>query len=129
VRQRTSALVRQAQRDHLTGLPNRALLEERLERSVEAAKRHGRRLALLFLDLDGFKSVNDTYGHDAGDDMLQQIGDRLASCLVPLEAGGQEPRHLPRQRLTRRGVRPAGHLGHSALVDTASLWVLNRRSP
>lgn len=81
VRQRTTALVRQAQHDHLTGLPNRVLLEERLERSVETAKRHGRRLALLFLDLDGFKLVNDTFGHDAGDDVLQQIGGRLASCL------------------------------------------------
>ena len=81
VRQRTTALVRQAQHDHLTGLPNRVLLEERLERSVETARRHGRRLALLFLDLDGFKLVNDTFGHDVGDDVLQQIGGRLASCL------------------------------------------------
>jgi diguanylate cyclase (GGDEF)-like protein/PAS domain S-box-containing protein len=74
-------LVHQAQHDHLTGLPNRILLEERVERAVAAASRYGRCLAVLFLDLDGFKGVNDTFGHSAGDEVLRQVAGRFASSL------------------------------------------------
>jgi diguanylate cyclase (GGDEF)-like protein len=81
VRQRTEELARQAQHDHLTGLPNRILLEERLERAVAAAERYGRSLAVLFLDLDGFKLVNDTFGHNGGDEVLRQVAERLGSGL------------------------------------------------
>jgi diguanylate cyclase (GGDEF)-like protein/PAS domain S-box-containing protein len=74
-------LAHQAQHDHLTGLPNRILLEERLERSVAAATRHGRTLAVLFLDLDGFKAVNDAFGHNAGDEVLREVAQRLRTTL------------------------------------------------
>ena len=74
-------LAHEAQHDHLTGLPNRILLEERLERAVAAATRYGRRLAVLFLDLDGFKDVNDAFGHNAGDEVLREVAQRLRTTL------------------------------------------------
>ena len=60
--------------DPLTGLPNRELLEDRLDRAIASAKRHPSKHAVLFLDLDGFKEVNDTYGHHTGDLLLQELG-------------------------------------------------------
>ena len=81
VRQRTAELAYQAQHDFLTGLPNRVSFEERLERAVVSAARYRRRLALLFLDLDGFKAVNDAFGHEAGDAILQEAAQRLRACL------------------------------------------------
>ena len=63
--------------DPLTGLPNRSLFNERLKQERLHAKRHSTCMAVLFLDLDGFKEVNDRLGHDAGDQLLIQVGDRL----------------------------------------------------
>ena len=63
--------------DPLTGLPNRALFHDRLEQGLARAKRHGRAVAVMFLDLDDFKSINDSYGHDLGDSVLQTIAGRL----------------------------------------------------
>lgn len=63
--------------DPLTDLPNRALFNERLEHGLEQAKRRDWQLAVMFLDLDGFKGVNDTYGHDVGDLLLQTLSQRL----------------------------------------------------
>jgi diguanylate cyclase (GGDEF)-like protein len=63
--------------DALTGLPNRALFNDRLERGFALAKRHGWTLALMFVDLDDFKEINDRYGHDIGDSVLQTIARRL----------------------------------------------------
>ncbi|CAN5635504.1 hypothetical protein BH23DEI1_BH23DEI1_09690 [soil metagenome] len=74
-------LAHEVQHDHLTGLPNRTLIEERLERAVATAGRYGRTLAVLFLDLDGFKLVNDTFGHNAGDEILRQVAGRLSAQL------------------------------------------------
>lgn len=71
----------QANHDPLTGLPNRLLLEDRLEQALLEAKREGTMLGIMFLDLDGFKGVNDTYGHDVGDILLKQVADRLCYCL------------------------------------------------
>jgi diguanylate cyclase (GGDEF)-like protein/PAS domain S-box-containing protein len=67
--------------DPLTGLPNRFLLNDRIEHAIGVARRESSRLALLFIDLDRFKEVNDTYGHDLGDQVLKEIGGRLRSCL------------------------------------------------
>jgi len=67
--------------DLVTGLPNRAQLYERLEHVLKLARRKEHEFALLFLDLDHFKQVNDTLGHDAGDDLLQQVSDRLTSVV------------------------------------------------
>jgi diguanylate cyclase (GGDEF)-like protein len=64
--------------DNLTGLPNRALFKDRLEHGIAQAKRHQWLLAVLFVDLDNFKHINDTYGHQAGDAVLQTIAIRLA---------------------------------------------------
>ena len=64
--------------DALTGLPNRALSNDRLEHGLAQAKRHGWHLAVMFIDLDDFKKVNDLYGHDAGDNVLKAITARLA---------------------------------------------------
>ncbi|MBC7952680.1 MAG: diguanylate cyclase [Rhodospirillaceae bacterium] len=72
---------RQANYDALTGLPNRALFMDRLSQAVRQNRREGKKFALMFLDLDGFKQVNDTLGHAAGDILLQQTGERLTECM------------------------------------------------
>jgi diguanylate cyclase (GGDEF)-like protein/PAS domain S-box-containing protein len=72
---------RQANYDALTGLPNRSLFLDRLDQAVRQSKREKRRFALLFLDLDGFKAVNDTLGHAAGDVLLQETAARLQDCV------------------------------------------------
>jgi diguanylate cyclase (GGDEF)-like protein len=63
--------------DPLTGLPNRALFKDRLELGLAQAKRHDWSLAVMFMDLDGFKNINDTFGHQVGDYVLQTIAGRL----------------------------------------------------
>lgn len=70
-----------ARYDQLTGLANRMLLQERLQEAVEHAQRHGDKLAVLYLDLDKFKQVNDTLGHAAGDTLLQEVARRLKACV------------------------------------------------
>ncbi len=66
-----------AHHDSLTGLPNRLLFNDRLAQSIRLARRESGKFALLFLDLDKFKQVNDTLGHDAGDELLQQVAARI----------------------------------------------------
>ena len=69
----------QALHDATTGLPNRALFDTRLEQAISMAKRHGMTLAVMFFDLDRFKSINDTHGHAAGDAVLQEVANRLSA--------------------------------------------------
>ncbi|WP_191965731.1 ABC transporter substrate-binding protein [Oryzomonas sagensis] len=70
-----------AHHDELTGLPNRALFFDRIGRALAHAKRSQTGFALLFVDLDGFKTINDTYGHDSGDALLRETARRLAGCV------------------------------------------------
>ncbi len=70
-----------ATHDELTGLPNRTLFAELLEHAIETAERYERRCAMLFIDLDRFKIVNDSLGHDAGDLLLQEVASRLRQCI------------------------------------------------
>jgi diguanylate cyclase (GGDEF)-like protein/PAS domain S-box-containing protein len=70
-----------AHHDPLTGLPNRLLFDDRLQNAMEQAMRNEQRCLLLFLDLDGFKVINDTLGHAVGDDLLRLVGERLKSVL------------------------------------------------
>lgn len=72
---------RMAHFDHLTGLPNRILLKDRIEQAIHQAQRHERQLAVFYMDLDGFKQVNDTLGHEGGDDLLQKVASRLSGLL------------------------------------------------
>ena len=78
-----------AQHDPLTGLPNRALFADRLERALAVSERNGNRTALMFLDLDKFKPVNDTYGHAVGDVLLQQAAERMQSALRASDTVGR----------------------------------------
>ncbi|WP_139112184.1 GGDEF domain-containing protein, partial [Acidithiobacillus thiooxidans] len=70
-----------ARHDGLTGLPNRRFLENQMEKAIARAERHHRLLAVCMMDLDGFKPVNDIYGHDAGDEVLVALGKRLPEAL------------------------------------------------
>jgi diguanylate cyclase (GGDEF)-like protein len=83
-----------AHHDMLTGLPNRSLLTDRLQQAIAASRRSGEMLAVLFLDLDGFKPINDQYGHDAGDCTLIAVGRRMTRMLRAIDTvariGGDE---------------------------------------
>lgn len=70
-----------ATHDALTGLPNRSLFYDRLEVAIKHSSREGTRLAVLFLDLDGFKAVNDTFGHAGGDRVLVELAGRILACV------------------------------------------------
>jgi diguanylate cyclase (GGDEF)-like protein/PAS domain S-box-containing protein len=89
VTQRTDAeeqIRRLAYYDALTGLPNRLLFRQKLQTALDHAQRHGHKLALMFIDLDNFKRVNDTMGHTAGDELLQTVSERLLRSIRVLDA-------------------------------------------
>ena len=94
-KQKEAHLAFRAKHDILTGLPNRAQFLEKVEMMLERLRRRpDRSFAVIFLDLDGFKKVNDTLGHAAGDDLLVDVAERLTQCLRPQDAvarfGGDE---------------------------------------
>jgi len=84
-----SRIERLAHFDMLTGLPNRALLIDRLNQESSRAKRGARPFAVLMFDLDGFKKVNDTWGHAAGDQLLRQVGTRSRACVRASDTVGR----------------------------------------
>ncbi|MDO6805637.1 GGDEF domain-containing protein, partial [Wenyingzhuangia sp. 1_MG-2023] len=87
-------LEHQAYHDALTGLPNRVMLQESIDAAISRAKRHREKFALLFIDLDNFKYINDGLGHRAGDQLLKQVADALKEELrgedVVARLGGDE---------------------------------------
>ncbi len=139
VRDGQERLHHQAFHDWLTGLPNRALFRERLERAVERHGSGGRGLAVLFFDLDDFKEVNDTLGHAAGDELLKVVaqrlrrgvgegdtvarlgGDEFAVVLAPDATGGRraEPPTATCERLLAALGRPIA-LGSTSVVTRSS---------
>jgi diguanylate cyclase (GGDEF)-like protein len=136
---RVESMIRyQASHDHLTQLPNRLLFNEQLSLALIRAQQHQEVLGVAFLDLDRFKTINDTLGHGVGDQLLQQVSDRLRSCLRSCDVisrwGGDEftlllP-HLPSpedisqisQRILDKLSTPFDLEGHELYV-TASLGV------
>ena len=128
-------LRQQALYDGLTGLPNRCLLAQRITAAIARAQREQGSFALLFLDLDGFKSVNDRHGHATGDLLLMQIGERLSASLRHADTiariGGDEfvvlteivatgDIHVIRDKLTQSLETPF-QIGPAALSVRASL--------
>jgi diguanylate cyclase (GGDEF)-like protein len=99
-------IAHQATHDALTGLANRLLFRDRLELALARAKRHGSFVAILFLDLDRFKDVNDTLGHSAGDQLLRSVSDRLQAALRTTDTlarlGDEEFTLGPRAQRDRR---------------------------
>jgi len=80
-KQHEAELEHQASHDSLTGLPNRSLLRDRIDQAIVKARRHDRRVAVVFVDLDHFKLINDSLGHHVGDRLLLEVAARLTSCI------------------------------------------------
>ncbi len=107
--------VQNAQRDPLTGLANRTAFDFAVETEISRAERHGHRLCMLVVDIDHFKSINDTYGHLAGDEVLKQVSKSLQAAVrkedVVFRYGGEEfvillnATDLPNARLTAERIR------------------------
>jgi diguanylate cyclase (GGDEF)-like protein len=89
VAEKTDELRHQALHDALTGLPNRALIMDRSERALARSRRDGSRVAAMFIDLDGFKNVNDTFGHSVGDDLLRAVAARISGVLREADTVGR----------------------------------------
>ena len=82
-RETEQSLIKQAFHDELTGLPNRALLIDRMTHALAASERSGQPIGVLFIDLDGFKTINDTLGHPVGDTALTKVAERLTAIVRP----------------------------------------------
>ncbi|WP_345433916.1 putative bifunctional diguanylate cyclase/phosphodiesterase, partial [Modestobacter marinus] len=130
-------LTHHALHDALTGLPNRVLLADRIRQAVARSARRGTQVALLLIDLDGFKAVNDTLGHSAGDELLRSVAERLGLCLRPEDTaarlGGDEFAVLVEGETTTqvlgigerilRSIRPSFNYGDRELFLTASVGI------
>ncbi|MDP2368275.1 putative bifunctional diguanylate cyclase/phosphodiesterase [Rhodoferax sp.] len=127
-----------AQHDFLTGLPNRMLLNDRIAQAVTLAKRHNTHLAVLFLDLDNFKTINDSLGHATGDQLLQSVTTRLNACvrssdtvsrqggdefvILLAEGGHEESAALTAGKILAALAKPHA-VGDSALHVNASIGI------
>lgn len=126
---------RLAHHDSLTGLPNRNLLNDRMNHALARVKRNGGRMAVLYVDLDRFKPVNDTLGHEAGDHVLQEVSQRLAACVrssdTVARVGGDEfvvvieeiqrpvEAALIARKIVEQLARPFDYEGHSCQVGAS----------
>jgi diguanylate cyclase (GGDEF)-like protein/PAS domain S-box-containing protein len=115
-----------AQHDALTGLPNRVLMQDRLGQGLSAARRGGNRVAVLLIDLDRFKNVNDSLGHHIGDQLLQEVARRLRGCVREVDTvsrlGGDEfVVVLP----TVHAVEDAAHVAEKVILSLAPPFELN----
>ncbi|MDQ1402712.1 MAG: hypothetical protein QOG03_1028, partial [Actinomycetota bacterium] len=121
-------LSHQAFHDALTGLPNRVLFADRLEHALDAREREPGEVAVLFLDLDRFKMVNDSLGHDVGDGLLREVATRLRGCLRPGDTlaryGGDEFTVL----LEHSGEGPAVHVAERVLTALRQPFTFASRS-
>lgn len=119
--------------DPLTELPNRRLLLERLRQTVTASKRCGRQRALLFIDLDNFKSLNDTLGHAVGDLLLKEVGERLTGCVRAVDTaarvGGDEFVVILEDlgRTSEEAAARAGSVAEKILASITQPYVLAGR--
>jgi len=127
-----SSLRHQAMHDGLTGLPNRTMLFEKLERAIESARGNGSTLALMLMDLDRFKEVNDTFGHQFGDALLKQVAFRLQNQIrgddVVARLGGDEfalvlPRTSDTNSVAAMARRILGTLEQPFVIDGQVLEV------
>ncbi len=116
--------------DVLTGLPNRRLLNDRLEQTKASSKRTNYYAALMFLDLDNFKSLNDTFGHDAGDLLLREVAHRISSCVREVDTvarfGGDEFVVMLRELDVDKSesTRQAGIIAEKIRISLAEPYVL-----
>ena len=126
--------------DALTGLPNRVLFAERLHQSMAQASRHGYQLGVIYIDLDEFKPVNDAFGHDAGDELLIEMGRRMREVLreedtlarlggdefaaIAVNVDGQEALESLLDRLLKAVVEPAWVADHSVEVSISVGYTL-----
>jgi PAS domain S-box/diguanylate cyclase (GGDEF) domain len=126
---------RLAHHDNLTGLPNRNLLNDRMNHALARVKRNGGRMAVLYVDLDRFKPINDTLGHEAGDLVLQEISRRLAACVrssdTVARVGGDEfvvvveeiqrpvEAALVARKIVEHLARPIDYEGHACQVGAS----------
>ena len=117
-----------ATHDTLTGLPNRALFHDRLRHSLAQARRRKTRLALLFIDLDNFKGINDTLGHDIGDDLLKQAAQRLREVMRDVDTvarlGGDEFTAI----LSDSSEEAADHVARRIIDDLSASFDIQGRS-
>ncbi len=126
-RESRAELEYQAYHDSLTGLPNRLLLQERLKHVLARSRRSGRSFAVVLLDMNGFKQINDSFGHDTGDELLKCVAQRLRECVreedtvarlggdefvLLLEKGEREAIDAVIPRVTRSLGKPMSLNGH-----------------
>jgi diguanylate cyclase (GGDEF)-like protein len=131
---RSLEALRDAHHDSITGLPNRLLFLEGLEQARRAARAHGHDLTVLFIDLDRFKDVNDTLGHQAGDELLAEVGRRITACIriedtaarlggdefsVLVDRGGVEAGRNLAERIIDSVTRPFIIFGRETLIGAS----------
>jgi diguanylate cyclase (GGDEF)-like protein len=122
--------------DPLTGLANRRLFEDRLEQAIAKSRRYGMQFGLLTLDLDNFKGINDTFGHEAGDQVLREAAERIRGCckrdldtisrqggdefcVIITDCGGREPLSALADQLLTSFTRPFQVAGSQVGVTTS----------